>query len=268
MRILVCIVLSLLVVVGAQDYYYDDEQYEDDYEEPPPFVCPERNGFFPHPRKCDVYYECINNEFQSKQCSDGLLFEAKDTTRELCDYPFNVDCGNREYISLPEKGLKDECPRANGFFNHKDEETCNKYYNCVHGTPHVYTCPAPLIFDVAQGTCVREAQASEIARKCKKQEVKQEVGGFSCPEGKTLGPNNLTLAHPSFAYPNDCRKYIICLNSKVPQEAGCFESMVYDSNIMKCVTPEEFPACGCYYDCLNDPDCPSSCYDCSCGLFD
>ena len=29
---------------------------------------------------------------------DGLLFDATDPNNELCDYPFNVDCGDREYV--------------------------------------------------------------------------------------------------------------------------------------------------------------------------
>ena len=47
-----------------------------------------------------------------------------------------------------------------------------RYYNCVHGYPHIYDCPPPLIFDEAQGTCVREEQASSFARKCETAVVK------------------------------------------------------------------------------------------------
>ena len=52
--------------------------------------------------------------------------------------------------------------------------TCDhcRYYNCVHGYPHIYDCPPPLIFDEAQGTCVREEQASSFARKCETAVVK------------------------------------------------------------------------------------------------
>ena len=82
-----------------------------------------------------------------------------------------------------------------------------RYYNCVHGFPHAYECPPPLVFDEAQGTCVREEQASSFAKKCEKEEVKKTIEGFSCPEGDTLGPNGQPLAHPSFRHPTSCRKF-------------------------------------------------------------
>ena len=50
-----------------------------------------------------------------------------------------------------------------------------RYYNCVHGYPHIYDCPPPLIFDEAQGTCVREEQASSFARKCETAVVKVRI---------------------------------------------------------------------------------------------
>ena len=62
------------------------------------FLCPENNGFFPDPEQCDKYYECVDNIPETKFCPDGLLFEASDPNSELCDYPFNVDCGDREFV--------------------------------------------------------------------------------------------------------------------------------------------------------------------------
>ena len=63
-----------------------------------PFRCPEPNGFFPDPEQCDKYYECVGEVPEEKFCPDGLLFEASNPNNELCDYPFNVDCGAREYV--------------------------------------------------------------------------------------------------------------------------------------------------------------------------
>ena len=75
----------------------------------------------------------------------------------------------------------------------------NRYYNCVHGFPYPYDCPTPLVFDEAQGTCVREMQASTFAKKCVEDlSQKKNISGFTCPEWDTLGPNGQPLAHPSF----------------------------------------------------------------------
>ena len=80
------------------------------------FECPEKNGFFHDHEQCDLYYECIDNKRKSlfqiyinlkiiilfiataKLCPDGLLFDNNNPNQEKCDYPFNVDCGGREYV--------------------------------------------------------------------------------------------------------------------------------------------------------------------------
>ena len=116
-----------------------------------------------------------------------------------------------------------------------------RYYNCVHGYPHIYDCPPPLIFDEAQGTCVREEQASSFARKCEAAAVKANIEGFECPEGETIGPNGIPLAHPSFPHPTSCRKYIVCEFSTTPKELGCTDGLVFDHINNKCVNPEDGP---------------------------
>ena len=116
-----------------------------------------------------------------------------------------------------------------------------RYYNCVHGYPHIYDCPPPLIFDEAQGTCVREEQASSFARKCEKEVTKANIEGFECPEGETIGPNGIPLAHPSFPHPTSCRKYIVCEFSTTPKELGCTDGLVFDHINNKCVNPEDGP---------------------------
>jgi len=231
----------------------------------PPFRCPEKNGFFPDLEQCDKYYECVADIPEEKFCPDGLLFDATDPNSELCDYPFNVDCGDREYVQEPEPGLDPKCYRANGFFNHEDPTVCTKYYNCVHGYPHAYDCPTPLVFDEAQGTCVREEQSSSFARKCEKSEAKPNVEGFECPDGETIGPNGQPLAHPSFPHPTSCRKYINCQFGVNPVELGCTDGLIFDHTINKCVNPEEGPAdCQCWYSC-DDTSCPDTCNtDCTC----
>ena len=80
----------------------------------PPFLCPESNGFFPDPEQCDKYYECVGEIPEEKFCPDGLLFEASNPNNELCDYPFNVDCGAREYVRKSAK-IK-HCPQTFSHF--------------------------------------------------------------------------------------------------------------------------------------------------------
>ena len=49
---------------------------------------------------------------------------------------------------------------------------CSRFYNCVGGVPYELPCATTLVFDEAQGTCVREEQASEFAKKCEKSLIK------------------------------------------------------------------------------------------------
>ena len=49
-----------------------------------------------------------------------------------------------------------------------------RFYNCVHGTAYELPCATGLVFDEAQGTCVREEQASEFAKKCEEPDEKRK----------------------------------------------------------------------------------------------
>jgi len=252
------LVLLLVSVVSAQRNLGNDYPVEEE------FFCPEPNGFFPDPVQCDKYYECVAEVPEEKFCPDGLLFDASDPNSELCDYPFNVDCGDREFVQEPEPDLDSRCFRANGFFNHEDDNVCNKYYNCVHGYPHPYDCPPPLIFDEGQGTCVRETQASQFAKKCEKNTTKASIEGFSCPDEETLGPNGQPLAHPSFPHPVSCRLFLTCEFMTNLKEFGCQEGQVFHPDLKKCVLPEDGPDdCKCWYSCPKE--CPDDCNSfCAC----
>lgn len=231
------------------------------------FTCPERNGFFHDSEQCDLYYECIENKPIAKLCPDGLLFDSKNPNQEKCDYPFNVDCGTREYVQEPENGIDPRCYRANGFFNHEEDNVCDRFHNCVNGVPYELPCATSLIFDEAQGTCVREDQASEFARKCTYSEEKVGIDGFVCPDGETIGPHGQPLAHPSFPHPTSCQKFITCYFSKDIRELGCQKGQVFDHRALKCALPDDGPDdCQCWYECSKASKCPETCRsDCSCA---
>ena len=58
----------------------------------------EPNGFFPDPEQCDLYYECVDGVATPTLCPDGLMFDDRSSIEAKCDYPFNTDCGAREYV--------------------------------------------------------------------------------------------------------------------------------------------------------------------------
>jgi len=58
--------------------------------------CPAEDGESPvylaDPSDCSAFCECSNGVAYSKACVPGLVF---DTVKHVCDWPTNVDCGDR-----------------------------------------------------------------------------------------------------------------------------------------------------------------------------
>ncbi|TRY63544.1 hypothetical protein TCAL_13280 [Tigriopus californicus] len=232
------------------------------------YVCEEPHGYFPDPEQCDLYYECKNGVATPKLCPDGLLFLLGEAISVKCDYPFNIDCGSREFVQEPEPNIDPKCYRANGYFNHEDATVCDRFYNCVNGVAYELPCAAGLIFDEAIGTCVREEQASSYAKRCVKSSEKANIDGFLCPEEETIGPHGQPLAHPRFPHPKSCQRFITCYFGKDIRELGCGEGEVFDDRTTKCVLPKDGPLdCSCWYNCKEDSACPENCRsDCSCPV--
>ena len=180
----------------------------------PDFECPEPNGKFRDFEQCDLFYICRKGVANIEFCPEGLLFDDKIPNHEKCVLPHNVDCGDRIYVQEPSPDRDPKCERANGVFNHPEENVCDKYIQCDNGRAFEFPCPVPLIFDTKVGSCVRKDQASEEARRCDGEKV-YEIDGFACPGGETFGPQNLLQAHPIYAHPTDCRSYFSCYHNKV-----------------------------------------------------
>ena len=47
-----------------------------------------------------------------------------------------------------------------------DTSLYSRFYNCVNGVAYELPCATSLVFDEAEGTCVRPEQASEFAKVC------------------------------------------------------------------------------------------------------
>lgn len=52
------------------------------------FVC-FKDGFFPHPRTCHKYIECVGGVAYEHDCPVGSVFNINTL---MCDSPLNVDC--------------------------------------------------------------------------------------------------------------------------------------------------------------------------------
>lgn len=208
------------------------------------FQCPEKPGFYADQIQCDLYYHCsVDGELTEKLCPDGLLFDDTSPSHERCDTSVNVDCGQRtvQQEPKPSKG----CPRANGYYRHWDEGSCDKFVNCVDGVANEMPCPPGLIYDDSTSSC---AWSTESKRQCTTTKKEVLTDGFSCPEGDVVGPNGRILPHPTFAHPDDCQKFYICRNGVIPQYGSCSAGSVYNDVSFKCDEPENVPGCENYYE--------------------
>jgi len=62
--------------------------------------CPEKNGRFASPTRCDAYIQCEDGVPEEIVCPDGLLFNAKARYFAYpCQYPKDVDCEGRPGLS-------------------------------------------------------------------------------------------------------------------------------------------------------------------------
>ncbi|XP_045456132.1 protein obstructor-E-like [Melitaea cinxia] len=226
MKSLIIIILAVCTFVTAQD-----------------FKCPEKNGFYPDPYQCDLYYKCSRGKVETKLCPDGLVFFDENPNKELCDIPSNVDCGDRKELQEPKptKG----CPRQNGYFKHPDPQACDKFYYCADGIPNELPCPPGLYFDEESSNCDWK---ESVARRC--DQITKDVldDGFTCPDGEVMGPNGRALPHPTFPHPEDCQKFYICRNGVQPQKGSCPSGKVYNEDTFTCDDPEKVPGCENYYE--------------------
>jgi len=77
-----------------------------------------------------------------------------------------------------------------------DDGVCDKFYTCNNGEVWEMPCAAPLLFDSAVGSCVREENLSEQAKRCTAEGVAnalKTIDGFTCPGKKEIGPGVIIL---------------------------------------------------------------------------
>lgn len=207
---------------------------------PPEVRCENDDYFVADPYQCDRYYECVDGHPEHKLCQDGLVFD--DTLRrraEKCDYPFNVNCGNRLELQPPTSSSI-ECPRQNGIFAHEDPAVCDVFYLCVDGVHQTYRCDGNLQFNEYTGVCEWSDTAGRTGCIVKSKTLSD---GFGCPTNSTLELNGVTVIHPLFPHPEDCQKFYICLNGVDPRENSCPDLAVFNDVTMKCDDPANVPGC-------------------------
>ncbi|XP_065202204.1 protein obstructor-E-like [Planococcus citri] len=198
--------------------------------------CPESDGFFADAQQCDKYYECRDGKVVAERlCADGMVFNDFSPQHEKCDLPFNIDCSQRPKLQEPKPTI--HCPRLNGYFNHEDPNTCNKFYYCVDGKFNLITCPDGLVYSEKTGICSWPDEAK------KKGCSSQELFKFSCPKVDS----SVAAQHPRYPDPEDCQYFYVCINGEVPRRSGCKMGQVFNDATDSCDWPRNVPDCAEWY---------------------
>ncbi|KAL1453206.1 hypothetical protein WDU94_007371, partial [Cyamophila willieti] len=104
--------------------------------------CASPRGQYPSPNSCSNYINCWDDVAIEQECPAGLVFG-----ETSCDYPQNVDCGDRP-VTTPVSAGSDgsnssngtsECPSNFGTF--KSNKNCGAFVVCVAGEAYEFSCP-------------------------------------------------------------------------------------------------------------------------------
>jgi len=120
------------------------------------------DGFYGDPYNCRKYWHCFGTVGEHLMCGPGLYYEVDDVA---CDYPENVDCGDRPVCddcdencftptagtpggpsTAPGCGAKMSCQGVkDGWY--PNPSNCRKYFNCNGGSLTNFLCDGNLLYD-------------------------------------------------------------------------------------------------------------------------
>ncbi|KAF9422502.1 hypothetical protein HW555_001900 [Spodoptera exigua] len=158
--------------ISSNDEIDDSDEITANDEENVEAICANKNSegmIVPH-EKCNHYYKCQKNIPVDFDCPDNLNF---DINKKMCDWPQNVDCGER-ITSDSESDAESYNPQAEfGQHGHQNEpvnvraicsaegsddtliahEYCNQFYKCRAGQAITLTCPGKLFYNPTKEFC-------------------------------------------------------------------------------------------------------------------
>ncbi|XP_050562071.1 chondroitin proteoglycan 2-like [Spodoptera frugiperda] len=195
----------------------------------------------PHP-KCDHFYTCFFGSTAEQYCGDGLLFNPE---LQVCDWPFNVDCGDRivpptkliaeKTTKIDNRSPAEICAEEGSEGLILDHEYCDKYYKCNNGKPVTMPCPPNLLWShVFCYWADRVDCGDRIRPEGFDQEPDDGVNDNLTPAEifcNQLGTWNVIFAH------ENCNQYYQCIFGK-PIVLSCPANLFYDLEKHICDWPE------------------------------
>ncbi|XP_078585736.1 uncharacterized protein LOC144867557 [Branchiostoma floridae x Branchiostoma japonicum] len=131
------------------------------------------DGDYTDPKDCSKYYACSNGIPTHMSCPPDLYFNEE---TDQCDYPENVDCGDRFSC----EGLEDG--------DYADPEDCTMYYSCTNGESNHMPCPEGLYFNEKTDQCDYPENVPECAHLARQTPRKTSPSSAARPKPRSHTP--------------------------------------------------------------------------------
>lgn len=203
--------------------------------------------------KCDYFYSCASGIPVALQCPNSLFFNPR---KNICDWQNNVDCGlriipdendisnedndvskkytNNIYVSV----ASDICAKEESNSILVAHEKCNHFYECMHGKPVAFKCPANLLYNTKEQLCdwpknvecrnrILPDEKDDEDKEDKEQEDEhKQHEGYSDPSKAPYicakeNSDSILIAHEK------CNQYYMCWFG-YPHTFECPESLLYN----------------------------------------
>lgn len=208
-----------------------------------PTVCAQEgsDGVLVANENCNKFYICVANVPVDMKCGKDLHFN---TEIGRCDFPKNVNCGNR---TIPkdddiesddtEKSVNDNpseapeiCARdgSNGVLI--AHENCNQYYKCNAGVPNALSCSNNLMYDVQKGWCDRRENVdcgNRVKPESNSNNDNPSEASAICAQAQSEG---VLVAH------ENCNQYYKCSHG-VPVALECMQGLLFNAILELCDWP-------------------------------
>ncbi|XP_055920017.1 uncharacterized protein LOC129951734 [Eupeodes corollae] len=205
----------------------------------------ERGTFLPYPGRCDLYIECIEPAPTTFSCPSGMEFnpevrQCQKLEEAGCSIPRVTPS---EAVTTTES-TKPSPPILSGICSSVPPGdlipypgNCSQFINCDKPIPTAEECPIGLEFNARLKLC----------------ELSQDAGCSSSPEHPPNTPATPTTPPtPSggpavcegrddgelVAYPEDCRKFIIC-QQPIPSAGQCANELIFNAELGICDEPTD-----------------------------
>ena len=183
-------------------------------------------------------------------CEKDYLYDDK---HEWCNYPQQVDCGNRDCDGRDCKDPVDpsdfKCPQESGYFS--DPKNCMKYYHCYENIPERMNCKMEngqqLLWDPYNTWCDWPDRVNCGNRPvCDKNDENCKI--------ITLPPTTTHKANPCDKFgpcttegdllsEGDCEQCFCECAAGSWNEICCGEGLVFNKNLNECDWPADTPDC-------------------------